>query len=281
MQVVSSIDEMQSLAKELRKQGKTIGLVPTMGFLHEGHLSLVELVRNRTDVVILSIFVNSTQFGIGEDLEKYPRDLTRDLDLCKDRQVDFVFAPEESQIYPSEYSTFVSEGKVGKGLCGLARPTHFQGVTTICTKLFNLCMPDFVVLGQKDAQQVVVLKKMIADLNFPIEVIVGPIIRDPDGLAMSSRNEYLQPRQREGALALFKSMQAGKQLVDEKEVTNVERVKSEMISILMQSSVLRVNYVEIVDRRTMQVEREIESGRSLIVVAAWLNKVRLIDNMPI
>ena len=142
-------------------------------------------------------------------------------------------------------------------------------------------MPDFVVLGQKDAQQVVVLKKMIADLNFPIEVIVGPIIRDPDGLAMSSRNEYLQPRQREGALSLFKSMQAGKKLVDEKEVTNVERVKSEMISILMQSSILRVNYVEIVDRRTMQVEREIESGRSLIVVAAWLNKVRLIDNMPI
>ena len=272
---------MQSLAGEYRKQGKTIGLVPTMGFLHEGHLSLIDLLRDRSDVVILSVFVNSTQFGVGEDLEKYPRDLNRDLELCGERQVDLVFAPEDSQMYSSEYSTFVSEGKAGKGLCGLARPTHFQGVTTICTKLFNLCMPDFVVLGQKDAQQVVVLKKMISDLNFPIEVVVGPIVREPDGLAMSSRNEYLQPKQREGALVLFQSLQAGKKLVEDKEVTNVERVKSEVMSFLTQSSVVRVNYVEIVDRHTMQVEREVESGRSLIVVAAWLNEVRLIDNLPL
>ena len=281
MQVVSSIDEMQSLAGEYRKQGKTIGLVPTMGFLHEGHLSLIDLLRDRSDVVILSVFVNSTQFGVGEDLEKYPRDLNRDLELCGERQVDLVFAPEDSQMYPSDYSTFVSEEDIGKGLCGLARPTHFRGVTTVCSKLFNLCMPDFVALGQKDAQQVVVLKKMIADLNFPIEVVVGPIVREPDGLAMSSRNEYLQPKQREGALVLFQSLQAGKKLVEDKEVTNVERVKSEVMSFLTQSSVVRVNYVEIVDRHTMQVEREVESGRSLIVVAAWLNEVRLIDNLPL
>jgi len=281
VQVVSSIDEMQCLAKEFRKQGKAIGLVPTMGFLHEGHLSLVDLVRNRSNVVILSIFVNPAQFGIGEDLEKYPRDLTRDLELCKERQVDFVFAPEESRMYASDYSTFVSEEKVGAGLCGLARPTHFRGVTTVCAKLFNVCMPDFVALGQKDAQQVVVLKKMISDLNFPIEVLVGPIIREPGGLAMSSRNEHLQTRQREGALVLLQSMQAGKKLVDEKEITNVGRVKSEVMSILTESSVVRVNYVEIVDRNTMEVEREIKPGRSLIVVAAWLNEVRLIDNLPL
>ena len=281
MQVLTSIDEMQSLAGELRNQGKTIGLVPTMGYLHEGHMSLVELIRDRADVVILSIFVNPTQFGVGEDLEKYPRDLNRDLELCGNRQVDLVFAPEDSQMYPSDYSTFVSEEDVGKGLCGQARPTHFRGVTTVCAKLFNLCLPDFVALGQKDAQQVVVLKKMITDLNFPIEVVVGPIVREPDGLAMSSRNEYLQPRQREGASCLFRSMQAAKLLVEEKGVTNVERVKSEVMSVLSQNSLVRVNYVEVVDRETMQPEREVESGRSLVVVAAWLNEVRLIDNLAL
>ena len=281
MQVLTSIDEMQSLAGELRNQGKTIGLVPTMGYLHEGHMSLVDLMRDRADVVILSIFVNPTQFGVGEDLEKYPRDLNGDLELCGNRQVDLVFAPEDSQMYPSDYSTFVSEEDVGKGLCGQARPTHFRGVTTVCAKLFNLCLPDFVALGQKDAQQVVVLKKMITDLNFPIEVVVGPIVREPDGLAMSSRNEYLQPRQREGASCLFRSMQAAKLLVEEKGVTNVERVKSEVMSVLSQNSLVRVNYVEVVDRETMQPEREVESGRSLVVVAAWLNEVRLIDNLAL
>ena len=281
MQVLTSIDEMQSLAEELRNQGKTIGLVPTMGYLHDGHMSLVDLMRDRADVVILSIFVNPTQFGVGEDLEKYPRDLNRDLELCGNRQVDLVFAPEDSQMYPSYYSTFVLEEDVGKGLCGQARPTHFRGVTTVCAKLFNLCLPDFVALGQKDAQQVVVLKKMITDLNFPIEVVVGPIVREPDGLAMSSRNEYLQPRQREGASCLFRSMQAAKLLVEEKGVTNVERVKSEVMSVLSQNSLVRVNYVEVVDRETMQPEREVESGRSLVVVAAWLNEVRLIDNLAL
>ena len=192
MQVLTSIDEMQSLAGELRNQGKTIGLVPTMGYLHDGHMSLVDLMRDRAGVVILSIFVNPTQFGVGEDLEKYPRDLNRDLELCGNRQVDLVFAPEDSQMYPSDYSTFVSEEGVER-LVRPSPPTHFRGVTTVCLKLFNLCLPDFVALGQKDAQQVVVLKKMITDLNFPIEVVVGPIVREPDGLAMSSRNEYLRP----------------------------------------------------------------------------------------
>ena len=274
------MDEMRSLAWESRNQGKSIGLVPTMGFLHEGHLSLVDLMRDRADFVVLSIFVNPTQFGIGEDLEKYPRDLNRDLQLCENRKVDLVFAPEDSRMYPSDYSTFVFEEDVGKGLCGHARPTHFRGVTTVCAKLFNLCLPDFVALGQKDAQQVVVLKKMISDLNFPIEVVVGPIVREPDGLAMSSRNEYLQPSQREGALSLFRSMQAAKQLVEEKGVTNVERVKSEVMSVLSQNSLVRVNYRS---RRQGDdaAEREVESGRSLVVVAAWLNEVRLIDNLAL
>ena len=280
MRVVSSIDEMQSLSREFCRQGKTIGLVPTMGYLHEGHLSLIDLIKEKSDFTILSIFVNPTQFGIGEDLKKYPRDLNRDLELCKEREVDLVFAPEDSEMYPSEYSTFVKEEDVGAGLCGVSRPTHFQGVTTVCAKLFNLCNPDFVALGQKDAQQVVVLKRMIRDLGFPIEVLVGPIVREPDGLAMSSRNQYLDLK-RDAALVLYESMLAGRKIVEEKGVRNAERVKAEVMSILTKNSVIRVNYVEIVDRSTMRPEREVQPGNSLIVVAAWLNEVRLIDNLAL
>ena len=281
MRVVSSIVEMQSLSRELSAQGKKIGLVPTMGYLHEGHLSLVDLIKQKCDFTILSIFVNPTQFGIGEDLEKYPRDLNRDLELCKEREVDLIFAPEDSEMYPSEYSTFIQEEDVGAGLCGVSRPTHFRGVTTICAKLFNLCNPDFVALGQKDAQQVVVLKRMIRDLDFPIQVVVGPIVRESDGLAMSSRNKYLDARQRDAALVLYESMLAGQKIVDEKGLRNAERVKAEVMSILTKNSVIRVNYVEIVDRSTMRPEREVQPGKSLIVVAAWLNEVRLIDNLAL
>ena len=280
MRVVSSIDEMQSLSRDLCKQGKTIGLVPTMGYLHEGHLSLIDLIKQKCDFTILSIFVNPAQFGIGEDLEKYPRDLNRDLELCREREVDLVFAPQDSEMYPSEYSTFVQEEDVGSGLCGVSRPTHFRGVTTVCAKLFNLCNPDFVALGQKDAQQVVVLKRMIRDLDFPIEVLVGPIVREPDGLAMSSRNQYLDLK-RDAALVLYESMMAGRRIVEEKGVRNAERVKAEVMSILTKNSVIRVNYVEIVDRSTMRPEREVQPGNSLIVVAVWLNEVRLIDNLAL
>jgi pantoate--beta-alanine ligase len=281
VRVVSSIDEMQSLSRDLSNQGKTIGLVPTMGYLHEGHLSLIELLKDRCDFIILSIFVNPTQFGIEEDLEKYPRDLNRDLELCKEREVDLVFAPEDAEMYPPEYSTFVQEEDVGTGLCGVSRPTHFRGVTTVCAKLFNLCNPDFVALGQKDAQQIAVLKRMIRDLDFPIEVVVGPIVREPDGLAMSSRNQYLDPKQRDAALVLYESMLAGRKIVEEKGVMNTERVKAEVMSILTQKSVIRVNYVEIVDRSSMRPEREVQPGHSMIVVAVWLNEVRLIDNLAL
>ena len=252
-----------------------------MGYLHEGHLSLVDLIKQRCEFTILSIFVNPTQFSVGEDLEKYPRDLDRDLELCKDRGVDLVFAPEDDEMYPPEYSTFVKEEEAGKGLCGVSRPTHFRGVTTVCVKLFNLCSPDCVAFGQKDAQQVVVLKRMVRDLDFPIQILVGPIVREPDGLAMSSRNQYLEPKQRKGALLLYESMLAGRKIVQEKEVRNVERVKAEVMGILTDSSVIRVNYVEIVDRSNMCPEREVQPGRSLIVVAAWLNEVRLIDNLAL
>ena len=281
MEVISSISEIQHLSLKFEREGKKIGFVPTMGYLHEGHLSLINLIRDRSDVVILSIFVNPTQFGVGEDLNEYPRDQERDLELCRDRNVDYVFAPETDEIYLPDATTFVSEEGVSAGLCGQARPTHFKGVTTICAKLFNLCRPTYVALGQKDAQQVVVIKRMIRDLHFPIEVVIGPTIREPDGLAMSSRNAYLNPKQRSDALLLNKALEAGKALVDQKGVRNVDRVKAELINVLRNGSSLRVNYAEVVDSETMKPDTEIELGRSMLVVAVWVDSIRLIDNMPL
>ena len=278
MQVIRSVKEMKTRSMDLRRDGKTIGFVPTMGFLHEGHLSLVDLIRKDCDILLLSIYVNPTQFGVGEDFDKYPRDTERDLELCRSRGVDLVFIPESSEIYAGNASTYVVEEEVGMGMCGNARPNHFRGVATVCAKLFNLCLPNYVALGQKDAQQVVVLKRMIRDLHFPIEVVVGPILREPDGLAMSSRNKYLQPKQREEALLVYQSIQAAQKVVEEKGPSNVDRVKAEVLNVLKQGRLLRVNYVDIVDRGTMRPEKEIAAGRSLLAVAVWVDQVRLIDN---
>ena len=279
MDVIRSVTEMQTRAMALKRKGKSIGFVPTMGSLHAGHLSLVDLIKEQCDVLLLSIYVNPTQFGVGEDFEKYPRDLDKDLEMCESRGVDMVFAPESTEIYQADASTFVIEESVGKGLCGNSRPNHFRGVATVCAKLFNLCQPDKVALGQKDAQQVVVLKRMIRDLHFPIDVVVGPILREPDGLAMSSRNAYLEPKQRENALLIFKSMEAARKVVEEKGSNNVDQVKAEAMNVLTSGRFLRVNYVEVVNRETMRPETEVVSGRSLLAVAVWVDHVRLIDNL--
>lgn len=278
MQVIRSVKEMKTRSMDLRREGKTIGFVPTMGFLHEGHLSLVDLIRKDCDILLLSIYVNPTQFGVGEDFDKYPRDTERDLELCRIRGVDLVFIPESSEIYAGNASTYVVEEEVGMGMCGNARPNHFRGVATVCAKLFNLCQPNYVVLGQKDAQQVVVLKRMIRDLHFPIQVLVGPILREADGLAMSSRNKYLQAKQREEALLVYQSIQAAQKVVEEKGSSNVDRVKAEVLNVLKQGRLLRVNYVDVVDRETMRPEKEIVQGRSLLAIAVWVDQVRLIDN---
>jgi pantoate--beta-alanine ligase len=278
MQVIRSVKEMKTRSMDLRRDGKTIGFVPTMGFLHEGHLSLVDLIRKDCDILLLSIYVNPTQFGVGEDFDKYPRDTERDLELCRSRGVDLVFIPESSEIYAGNASTYVVEEEVGMGMCGNARPNHFRGVATVCAKLFNLCQPNCVILGQKDAQQVVVLKRMIRDLHFPIQVLVGPILRETDGLAMSSRNKYLQSKQREEALLVYQSIQAAQKVVEEKGSFNVDRVKAEVLNVLKQGRLLRVNYVDVVDRETMRPEKEIVQGRSLLAVAVWVDQVRLIDN---
>jgi pantoate--beta-alanine ligase len=278
MQIIHSIDEMQTLSENLRKQGKSIGFVPTMGFLHEGHLSLVDLLIGRTDKIILSIFVNPTQFSEGEDFEKYPHDLERDLKLCQERKVDIVFIPERKEMYSVHHSTLIEEENLSKGLCGSSRPTHFQGVTTVCAKLFNICKPNIVVLGQKDAQQVVVLKRMIKDLNFPIEVIVGDIFRENDGLAMSSRNSYLSSEQREDALLLNRSLLAGRDLKS-RGICNIDQIKEEVIATLRQGKSIMLDYVEVVDRETMEPMKEIKPNQTMIVLAAWIDKIRLIDNL--
>ena len=278
MQIIHSIDEMQTLSENLRKQGKSIGFVPTMGFLHEGHLSLVDLLIGRTDKIILSIFVNPTQFSEGEDFEKYPHDLERDLKLCQERKVDIVFIPERKEMYSVLHSTLIEEENLSKGLCGSSRPTHFQGVTTVCAKLFNICKPNIVVLGQKDAQQVVVLKRMIIDLNFSIEVIVGDIFREKDGLAMSSRNFYLSSEQREDALLLNRSLLAGRDL-QSRGICNIDQIKEEVIATLRQGKSIMLDYVEVVDRETMEPMKEIKPNQTMIVLAAWIDKIRLIDNL--
>ena len=278
MHIIHSIDEMQSLSEKLRKEGGKIGFVPTMGYLHEGHLSLVNLLKEQTDTVILSIFVNPIQFGKGEDLDKYPRDLDGDMKLCQERGVDIVFIPKGVEMYRKGHSTLIQEEKVSQGLCGKTRPSHFQGVTTICAKLFNICQPHTVALGQKDAQQVVVLKRMIEDLNFPIEVVVGDIFRENDGLAMSSRNSYLTSEQRSDALFINRSLRAGQELVGQG-VLNGDTITQAVISTLRQAQSVRLDYVEIVDRNTLEPMDEIISNQSMIVLAVWIDKVRLIDNL--
>ena len=281
MEVISCLSEMQKSSLQWEREGKKIGFVPTMGSLHLGHLSLVDLVRDQSDLVIVSIFVNPTQFAEGEDLEKYPRDLERDLLLCKKQKVDYVFTPRTEDIYKVNASTYIAEKSISEKLCGQSRPSHFKGVTTICAKLFNLCRPTFVALGQKDAQQVSVLKRMIEDLHFPIEVIVGRIVRETDGLAMSSRNVYLNDTQREDARLIFQALIKVKKLVVEEKTNNVDRLKEELMRVLQQGNSVRVDYAEVVNRNTMRIEEGNISKESLFVVAVWVDSVRLIDNMDL
>ena len=278
MQTIQSIHEMQSHAISLRASGQLIGLVPTMGCLHEGHLSLIDIAKEKTDKVIVSIFVNPTQFGPNEDYDQYPRTLDQDIATCIERGADIVFNPSSEEIYPQGYSTYVKEERVGQGMCGISRPIYFRGVTTICLKLFNITRPDIAVFGQKDAQQCAVIKKMVSDLNLPIEISVGPTLRDPDGLATSSRNRYLSELQRADALTIPFAMEEGRRLVEEG-VRQVDRVVAEITHHLSQCRRLRIIYVQIVDRETMEPVREIIIGKSLVAVSVWVDQTRLVDNI--
>ncbi len=277
MQTIPTLSEMQTQAQALRTQGRRIALVPTMGALHDGHLSLVRLAATRADVVVVSLFVNPTQFGPSEDFSRYPRELESDLAKCAAAGAHIMFTPGVEEIYPKGYSTYITEETVAKPLEGVSRPAHFRGVTTIVAKLFNLVRPHLAVFGQKDAQQVAVLKKMTADLHLGVELVIGPTLRDADGLAMSSRNRYLTATQRADALAIPRALRRAQEMVAAGE-RRVDRLVAEATHLLAQHRRVRVIYAAIVDRDTMEAVREVRPGQTLLAIAAWVDEVRLIDN---
>ena len=280
MQTIQLFSEMQSRAIGMRSRGELVALVPTMGCLHEGHLSLIDTAKERADKVVVSIFVNPTQFEPNEDFDSYPRTLEEDTEKCRERGVDILFNPSVEEMYPEGYSTYVDEEQVSSSLCGVSRPHHFRGVTTICLKLFNIVRPDMAVFGQKDAQQCAVIRKMVMDLNIPAEIVVGETKRNEDGLALSSRNRYLTNTQYDEALKLSKSLMMGKRMVQDDGVRSVDRVVAEITHELLSSRRIRIIYVQIVDPLTMEpAGRDIVVGKHMICVAAWIDQVRLIDNI--
>jgi pantoate--beta-alanine ligase len=276
MQIVESVSSMKQIAECERTAEKTIGFVPTMGYLHEGHLSLVRRCREENDVVVVSIFVNPTQFGPNEDYANYPRDLKRDLSMLELENVDYVFVPTVEEMYPTNYSTYVVEESLSKYLCGKSRPTHFRGVCTVVTKLFNIVKPHRAYFGQKDAQQFRIIRRMVRDLNMDVELVECPIVREPDGLAMSSRNVYLVGEERKQALALYQSLKIAEQLYQSGE-RDASRIKEKMLEHFAKFDLVKVDYVEIVDEETLQPVERLE-GKVLVAVAAWVGKARLIDN---
>lgn len=267
---------MQRLVKRLKGEGKKIGFVPTMGYLHEGHLSLAKQARKDADVVIMSIYVNPLQFGPKEDFSRYPRDLKRDMRLAKEVGVDIIFSPEDKEMYPSDYVTYVEVEKITEGLCGRFRPGHFKGVTTVVTKLFNIVKPDIAYFGQKDAQQARVIEKMVEDLNMDIKIKVMPIVREKDGLAMSSRNVYLNPEERKRATCLYEALKKAEELISQGE-RDAKKIIGEMKKIVVKKGVSRIDYIEIVDAKNLEPLEKLK-GKVLILLAVWIGNTRLIDN---
>ena len=267
---------MQHIADKIRTSGETIALVPTMGYLHEGHLSLIRLAREHADKVIVSIFVNPTQFGPNEDLNRYPRDFERDEQLCQREKTDFIFYPNAGDMYYPNHLTYVSTLDLPGKLCGVTRPDHFRGVTTVVSKLFNITKPHTAVFGQKDAQQALILRRMVLDLNFDIRMIIAPIVREPDGLAMSSRNKYLSEPERAQAVVLSQALKHAVDLIQH-ETRDADLIRAEMNKIISRADLARLDYLEIVDYETLQPVAMIVDG-TLIAVAAFLGKTRLIDN---
>ena len=278
MDIIHGIDQLRTLVKLEKNNGKSIGVVPTMGFLHEGHLSLMREAKKETDFVVVSIFVNPTQFGPNEDLESYPRDLTRDLALCASVGVDLIFVPEVEEMYPEGYSTYVvCEGEITKKLCGASRPTHFKGVTSVVAKLFNMVSPHKAFFGQKDAQQVAIIKKMVRELNIDIEIVSCPIVREPDGLAMSSRNTYLSPEERVDARVLSQALNEVKQQLDSG-VRDVKILLEGMKLKISDCQSAKIDYISIVNANTLE-DIDLIQGEVLVAVAVKIGKTRLIDNL--
>lgn len=281
MKVVKSIKEMHLISGQLRLEGKKIGFVPTMGYLHEGHLSLVRKSKENSDITVVSIFVNPTQFAPTEDLDKYPRDFERDEMLLNQENVDFLFYPDKDEIYPEGFSTFVEVGEITKVLEGESRPNHFKGVTTIVSILFNIVKPHYSVFGQKDAQQASVIKKMTSDLHFEIEVEIAPIVREKDGLAMSSRNVYLNQKEREDALVLSKSLYLTEDLIKKGE-RDFNVIKEKMIGVISQAETAYLDYIQAVESDSFSKVNLFEKGKSyFVLIACRIGRTRLIDNLLI
>lgn len=279
MKIIRHISEMQKLADEERKRGRIIGFVPTMGYLHEGHLSLMRIARPKCNTLVVSIFVNPTQFGPGEDLNRYPRDFARDENLCRQEKVDVIFYPNPEEMYPKPYLTLIHVKKLTETMCGASRPGHFDGVATVVGKLFNIVKPHFAVFGEKDYQQALVIRQMVNDLNFDVQILTGPIIREEDGLAMSSRNEYLTGEKRRDALILVKSLQlAQKRILEGKR--KASEIREEMEQLIRQVPTAKIDYIAIVDAETLEPVEEIRPN-TLIALAVFIDHTRLIDNTVI
>jgi len=271
---------MQEFSNEAKNAGKKINFVPTMGYLHQGHLTLMKEAGKNCDILVVSIFVNPLQFGVGEDYEEYPRDLTRDVQLAESVKVDIIFAPTVKDMYPSGYATFVNAETITEVMCGASRPGHFKGVTTVVNKLFNIVQPKEAYFGQKDAQQVTVIERMAADLNMPIEIVRVPIVREEDGLAMSSRNVYLSTEARKQAVVLNRSLIKAKDLIMAGE-RNKEKIYQLIQETINSAPLAEIDYIEIRDGLNLQSQEETLTGQVLIALAVRFGKTRLIDNIEV
>ncbi|MBE5876322.1 MAG: pantoate--beta-alanine ligase [Lachnospiraceae bacterium] len=276
MKIVSTINEVRAQVKEWKKQGLSVGFVPTMGYLHEGHASLMKRAKGECDKVVVSIFVNPMQFGVNEDLDSYPRDLQADSKLCDSLGVDLIFHPEVEEMYENGFCSFVDMNGLTKELCGKSRPIHFRGVCTVVSKLFNIVTPDKAFFGQKDAQQLAVIRRMVKDLNMDIEIVGCPIIREEDGLAKSSRNTYLNEEERKAALVLSQTIRLGEQLV-KAGVRESEELLKVMKENLEKEPLAKIDYVEAVSMDTIEKIEKLE-GSVLVAMAVYIGKTRLIDN---
>ena len=274
MKVIEKINDMRQLRQQL---AEPVGLVPTMGYLHEGHLALVRQARAENSSVVVSIFVNPTQFGPQEDYEKYPRDHELDLSILEKEKTDIVFMPSVSEMYPAQFNSWVEVGKVTERLEGAARPGHFRGVTTIVAKLFNIIQPTRAYFGQKDAQQAIVIKKMVADLNMNLEIVTVPTVREPDGLAMSSRNTYLNPQERQAALVLYQALSLAQKLWSQGE-KNAKRIRQEIVAFIKKQPLADIDYVSIADTETLD-ELDTVKSPALVSLAVKIGRTRLIDNI--
>lgn len=279
MEIFRTAAELQKFSLSAKRSGKIIGLVPTMGFLHAGHASLIDIARKKADIVIVSIFVNPTQFAPTEDLDKYPRDFEHDLELCTAHGADVIYAPAPEAMYEADASTWVEEVKLSKVLCGVSRPIHFRGVTTVVAKLFNLTLPDVAVFGEKDAQQLLVIKRMVRDLNFPVEIIAAPLVRQNDGLALSSRNRYLSDTEKTNALVLSQSLYAARGAIESHGLEGIDLIIEAMKEKITAAGG-RVDYIEALDTANLEPPTG-ETREILLALAVFFGTTRLIDNQII